>query len=348
MKSEVQPATISNGTELANDHEQSTAYGAWLPIVRWFDLWAGIEHMRTDQAPSEVDWLRAIPLIVVHVLCLAVFVVGWSWTAVCVAIGFYFIRMFAITGWYHRYFSHRTFKTSRVCQFAFAVLGASSAQRGPLWWSGHHRHHHVHSDQPLDTHSVRQGGFLWAHMGWISSKKFFPPRLKSIRDFAIFPELRFVDRFATLVPAVCGLGLFGLGDLLDTYAPGLGTNGPQLLIWGFFVSTVALLRGTCMINSLSHVYGTQRYNTGDDSKNNFFLALITLGEGWHNNHHHYAASTRQGFYWWEIDITYYLLRTMQALGLIWDIREVPARVREGKISSAQLRNRSAIDERRMG
>ena len=116
MKSEVQPATISNGTELANDHEQSTAYGAWLPIVRWFDLWAGIEHMRTDQAPSEVDWLRAIPLIVVHVLCLAVFVVGWSWTAVCVAIGFYFIRMFAITGWYHRYFSHRTFKTSRVCQ----------------------------------------------------------------------------------------------------------------------------------------------------------------------------------------------------------------------------------------
>ncbi|MBA5868726.1 MAG: acyl-CoA desaturase [Nitrospira sp. CR2.1] len=299
-------------------------------MLRWFDSWAGIEKMETDTAPASVDWLRAIPLITVHLICLGVFIVGWSWVAVGVCAAFYFIRMFAITGWYHRYFSHRTFKTSRACQFAFALLGSSCAQRGPLWWAGHHRHHHIYSDKPEDTHSVRQGGFLWAHIGWISSKKFFPPRLKSIGDFAKFPELRFLDRFDTLVPTICGFGMFGLGNLLETYAPGLDTNGPQMLIWGFFVSTVALLHGTCTINSLSHVYGSQRYKTGDDSKNNFILAMITLGEGWHNNHHYYAASTRQGFYWWEIDITYYMLRAMQAVGLVWDIREVPVHVREGK------------------
>ena len=330
MTSDLQPLIGAIGGELPKNDERSNRERTWLPILRWFDLWAGIEQMRTDEGSAAVDWVRAIPLILVHVLCLGVFLVGWSWTAVGVAIGLYFIRMFAITGWYHRYFSHRTFKTSRACQFLFALLGASSAQRGPLWWAGHHRHHHVYSDKPEDAHSVRQGGFLWAHLGWISSRKAFPPRLKSIQDFAIFPELRVLDRFATLIPAICGIGLFGLGKWLETYAPGLGTNGPQMLIWGFFVSTVALLHGTCTINSLSHVYGSQRYTTGDDSKNNFFLALITLGEGWHNNHHHYAASTRQGFYWWEIDMTYYLLRGMQAMGLIWSIRELPARVRDGK------------------
>ena len=330
MTSDLQLLTGANGGELPKNDERSKSESSWLPILRWFDLWAGIEHMRTEEARATVDWVRAIPLILVHVLCLGVLLVGWSWTAVGAAIGLYFIRMFAITGWYHRYFSHRTFKTSRGCQFLFALLGASCAQRGPLWWAGHHRHHHVYSDKPEDTHSVRQGGFLWAHLGWISSRKFFPPRLKAIQDFATFPELRFLDRFATLIPAVCGFGLFGVGKWLESYLPSLGTNGPQMLVWGFFVSTVALLHSTCTINSLAHVYGSQRYETGDDSKNNFFLALITLGEGWHNNHHHYAASTRQGFYWWEIDVTYYLLRGMQAMGLIWSIREVPARVREGK------------------
>lgn len=335
MSTDLHPLTLPENGELSKTVEQPAVAQApkhtpWLTILHWFDSWAGIENMKTDAAPATVDWLRAIPLITVHLICLGVFIVGWSWVAVGVCAAFYFIRMFAITGWYHRYFSHRTFKTSRACQFAFALLGSSCAQRGPLWWAGHHRHHHIYSDKPEDTHSVRQGGFLWAHIGWISSKKFFPPRLKSIGDFAKFPELRFLDRFDTLVPTICGIGMFGLGKLLEAYAPGLGTNGPQMLIWGFFVSTVALLHGTCTINSLSHVYGSQRYKTGDDSKNNFILAMITLGEGWHNNHHYYAASTRQGFYWWEVDITYYMLRAMQAVGLIWDIREVPAHVREGK------------------
>jgi stearoyl-CoA desaturase (delta-9 desaturase) len=154
--------------------------------------------------------------------------------------------------------------------------------------------------------------------------------LKAISDFAKYPELRFLDRFDGLVPTIAGFGMFGLGWLLEIQAPGLGTNGPQMLIWGFFISTVALLHGTCTINSLSHVYGSQRYETRDDSRNNFFLALITMGEGWHNNHHYYPASTRQGFYWWEIDLTYYGLKLLEQLGLVWDIRDVPEHVREGK------------------
>ena len=301
----------------------------WFAVLRWFDSWAGLENMKV-QGPPKVDWLRSVPFIAVHAMCLGIIWVGWSWTAVTVATVFYFVRMFAITGWYHRYFSHRTFKTSRAVQFAFAVLGSSCAQRGPLWWAGHHRHHHITSDTPDDVHSPRQKGFLWSHLGWYMSQTYYAPRLKAIADFAKYPELRFLDRFDSLVPTIAGFGMFGLGWLLEAYAPALGTNGLQMLIWGFFVSTVTLHHATQTINSLSHVYGSQRYGTGDDSRNNFILALITMGEGWHNNHHYYPASTRQGFYWWEIDMTYYGLKLMEQLGLVWDIREVPEYVRDGK------------------
>lgn len=301
----------------------------WYSFLRWFDSWAGLELTKSD-GPPKVDWIRSVPFIFMHLMCFCAILVGWSFTAVAVAIAFYYIRMFAITGWYHRYFSHRTFKTSRTVQFLFALLGGTCTQRGPLWWAGHHRHHHIASDTPEDVHSPRQKGFLWAHMGWIMSQTFYAPRLKSIADFAKFPELRFLDRYDVLVPVLTGFGMFGLGRLLETYAPELGTNGIQMLIWGYFISTVALFHGTSTINSLSHVYGSQRYETGDDSRNNFFLALITMGEGWHNNHHYYPASTRQGFYWWEIDMTYYCLKGLEWLGLIWDIRDVPEYVREGK------------------
>ncbi len=305
------------------------AQDPWFAVLRWFDSWAGLENMKV-QGPPKVDWLRSIPFISVHVMCLGIIWVGWSWTAVAVATVFYFVRMFAITGWYHRYFSHRTFKTSRPVQFAFAVLGSSCVQRGPLWWAGHHRHHHIASDTPDDVHSPRQGGLLWSHLGWYMSQTYYAPRLKGIADFAKYPELRFLDRFDSLVPTIAGFGMFGLGWLLEAYAPALGTNGLQMLIWGFFVSTVILHHATQTINSLSHVYGSQRYVTGDDSRNNFILALITMGEGWHNNHHYYSASTRQGFYWWEIDMTYYCLKLMERLGLVWDIRVVPEYVRDGK------------------
>ncbi len=292
-----------------------------IAFARWFDTAAG--GAAPADGPQEVDWLRCIPFAAVHLMCLGVIWVGWSPVAVGVAAGFYLVRMFAITGFYHRYFSHRSFRTSRAAQFGFALLGSTCVQRGPLWWASHHRMHHQRSDEPGDVHSPRQQGFIWSHMGWITSEANFGTDLRIVHDLAGFPELRFLDRFDVLVPVATGFAMFGLGALLAHLWPQLGTSGGQMLIWGFFISTVALLHGTFTINSLAHVFGRRRYETGDDSRNSFALALLTLGEGWHNNHHHYPAAARQGFFWWEIDITYYALKALEAVGIIWDLRPVP-------------------------
>ncbi len=248
-------------------------------------------------------------------MCVGVIWVGWSPTALAVAGSLYVLRMFAVTGFYHRYFSHRSFSTSRVAQCVFAVLGASAVQRGPLWWAAHHRKHHRHSDTEHDVHSPSQHGFWWSHMGWITSPANFPTDYAAVPDLAKYPELRFLDRFDILVPVLLAVTLFLLG-------------GGQLLIWGFFVSTVVLFHATCLINSLAHVIGRRRYQTNDDSGNSLVLALITFGEGWHNNHHRYPGSARQGFRWWQVDLTYYGLWLLERIRLIRDLRPVPARVLE--------------------
>ena len=276
---------------------------------------------------DRIDWLRVVPYLLVHLLCLFVFVVGVSPIAVITMVTLYLVRMFAITGFYHRYFSHRSFKTSRVGQFVFAVLGAAAVQRGPIWWAAHHRHHHAHSDQEADIHSPVRRSFLWSHTGWFLSQRGYTPDLTRVRDLLRFPELKLLDRYDVLVPTALGVSLFFFGLALQHWAPQLGTNGWQMLVWGFFVSTVLCYHATYTINSLSHRFGRQRYRTNDGSRNNWWLALLTLGEGWHNNHHHYPASARQGFFWWEIDITYYGLRVLSLLGIIWDLKPVPANVR---------------------
>ena len=293
--------------------------------MRWFDA-AAPAVSGVDPQSDGIDWARIVPFVAMHLACVAVFWVGVSPIALAAAGLLYFVRMFAITGFYHRYFSHRAFKTTRIAQFVFAVLGASAVQRGPIWWAAHHRHHHAHSDRHGDVHSPVQHGFLWSHVGWFLSRRYFTPDLSRVRDLLHFPELRLLDRFDVLVPVALAAGLFGCGALLEHHAPALGTDGWQMLIWGFFVSTVAGYHATYTINSLSHRYGRQRYETGDESRNNFWLALITLGEGWHNNHHHYPVAARQGFYWWEIDITFYLLRCLASIGVIWDLKPVPERV----------------------
>jgi len=294
-------------------------------------LWIGGAVSRSDEGVAtedHVDWLRIIPFIAVHLMCLCVIWTGWSLVAVAVAAALYFLRMFAITAFYHRYFSHRTFQTSRFCQFIFAVAGNSAVQRGPLWWSAHHRHHHRYSDQEEDVHSPHQHSFLWSHMGWITSKSNFGTKLNTVKDLAKFPELRLIDRYETLVPLLLAAAVYGLGAFLQTAAPSWGTSGFQMLVWGFFVSTVAVAHATFSINSLTHLFGRKRYRTNDESRNSLLLALITLGEGWHNNHHYCPGTPRQGFYWWEIDITYYGLLLLSRLGLIWNLNPLPAITRE--------------------
>ena len=243
--------------------DRARATKAWHALAQWFD--AGAAPQVTDGASRDrVDWARIVPFVGMHLACLGVIWVGISPVAVGAAVALYVLRMFAITGFYHRYFSHRTFKTSRAAQFAFAVLGASAVQRGPIWWAAHHRHHHAHSDQPDDVHSPAQHGFLWSHMGWFLSRGHFAPDLGA---------------FAT-----CSGSLSCAGSTASTSScrrrspwrcshwagfssscwPALGTSGGQMLVWGFFVSTVACYHGTYTINSLSHVLGRRRYDTGDD------------------------------------------------------------------------------------
>ncbi len=292
----------------------------------WFDSHSSMQSEADGRVPLKVDWLRLLPFIGVHFACLSVYWVGWSWVAVGVALGMYVLRMFAITGFYHRYFSHRTFTTSRVMQFLMGCMGNSSVQRGPLWWAAHHRHHHKYSDKPEDSHSPRQHGFWWAHVGWISAHANFRTDMKSVPDLAKYPELVLLDRFDTTIPILLGVGMFFLGYGLNMWWPELGTSGGQMLVWGFFISTVAVAHGTFTVNSLTHIWGKQDYPSNDDSKNSLLIALITLGEGWHNNHHYYQSTVRQGFRWWQIDITYYGLWMMSKLGLIWNLKPVPAKV----------------------
>ena len=291
-------------------------------LRRWFDS-AGDDPLGDDA--DRIDWLRTLPFIAMHVACVGVFWVGFSPSALLVAAALYAVRMFALTAFYHRYFSHRAFRTSRPVQFVFAAIGAMCVQRGPLWWAAHHRHHHRHTDTPEDLHSPRQHGFLWAHMGWFLTPRGFRTDWNAIPDLKKFPELRVLDRFDLLMPVLLAVALYFFGNWLESAHPGLGTSGGQMLVWGFFVSTIVLFHATVTINSLAHQFGSRRFETHDDSRNNWLLALITFGEGWHNNHHHYPGSARQGFHWWELDLTWYGLKLMQGFGLVHDLKPVPAR-----------------------
>jgi stearoyl-CoA desaturase (delta-9 desaturase) len=226
----------------------------------------------------------------------------------------YFLRLFCITAGYHRYFSHRAFRTSRAMQFVLAFGGAMAAQKGALWWAAHHRVHHRFSDQPGDVHSPKQG-FWWSHVGWILCRKNDETRFELIPDLARYPELRFLDQWHLLPPVVLGAACFLAG-------------GWSALFIGFFLSTVLTYHSTFCINSLTHLFGRRRYVTADTSRNSLLTALLTLGEGWHNNHHYYQASANMGFFWWEIDVSYYVLRLLARLGLVWDLRRPPRAVLE--------------------
>jgi len=290
-------------------------------LARWFYAAAGEASAASDD--ERIDWLRVLPFIAMHVACVGIAWVGFSWVALWVALALYGLRMFALTGFYHRYFSHKAFKTSRAVQFLFAVIGAACVQRGPLWWAAHHRDHHRHADTEQDIHSPAHRGFLWSHMGWFLTPRGFRTHWSVIPDLRGYAELRWLDRFDILVPVLLALGLYFLGGWLGEVYPASGTSGAQMLVWGFFVSTVVLFHATVTINSLAHRFGTRRFETRDHSRNNWLLAILTFGEGWHNNHHHFPGAARQGFRWWEIDLTYYLLRLLAALGVVWDLKPVP-------------------------
>lgn len=280
-----------------------------------------------QQAKRKTDLVRLIPIALFHVGCLGAFWTGASPFAIGAAVVLYFVHVFLLTGFYHRYFSHRTFKMNRFWQFFFAVITMTAFQRDPIWWAANHRHHHKHSDDPLDIHSPKDG-LWWSHVGWMTHEDSLDTDLKQVPDLVKYPELMYLHKNEFLVPSIYGISLLLLGAALEKWAPQLGTNTAQLFVWAFFISSTVVFHSTWTINSLTHTWGTRRYDTTDTSRNNFLLALITLGEGWHNNHHHCQGTVRQGFYWWEIDLTYYGLVVLSWFGIVSDLRPVPARAYE--------------------
>jgi stearoyl-CoA desaturase (delta-9 desaturase) len=274
--------------------------------------------------PDKLDKITSIPFFAIHLLALGAFFAKFHWYYPVVALALYYVRMFGITAGFHRYFSHRSYKMGRVMQFLMALLGTTSAQKGVLWWSAHHRDHHKYSDQPEDIHSPVQRGFWWSHVGWILARRYDQTKFDRIRDFAKYPELRWLNKYHLVPPALLA-GVLGL------------IGGVPLMFW-FCVSTVFLWHGTFTINSLSHVFGSRRYQTTDDSRNNLLLALITCGEGWHNNHHYYMSTANQGFYWWEVDVSYYLLKMMSWVGLVWDLRTPPKHIRDAHLAPQPAAN----------
>lgn len=264
----------------------------------------GIEKPRHADNPSQ------LPFWAVHAVCFAAIWTGITWQSVAIAVAFYGLRIFGIGAGYHRYFSHKTFKTSRWFQFVLAFLAMTTAQKGVLWWAEKHRRHHKYSDQAEDIHSPLQKGFWEAHVGWIFRREYQISDYQLVADLAKYPELVWLDRNPMVPPIAMGVAAYLIGGW-----PGL--------VVGFFWSTVAVWHATFMINSLAHVHGKRRFVTGDDSRNNWFLAVLTMGEGWHNNHHAYQKSCRQGFRWWEWDPNYYAIKLLSFVGVVWDVHEPP-------------------------
>jgi stearoyl-CoA desaturase (Delta-9 desaturase) len=271
------------------------------------DTRSSLEPSVDRDSSTDIVYPSTIPFIIVHLMCFAAIWTGVTAGAVALGIGLYWLRIFAIGAGYHRYFSHRAYETSRVFQFVLAALAQSTSQKSVLWWAANHRDHHLHSDTERDVHSPRQMGFVYSHLGWIFSRGQETMNVNRIADFAKYPELMWLHRYEQLPAFVLAVICFGIAGW-----PGL--------IVGFFWSTVAVYHGTFCINSLAHLVGRRRYVTGDDSRNNWLLAIITMGEGWHNNHHAYQSSARQGFRWWEYDPTFYLLKLLERLGLVWNLK----------------------------
>jgi stearoyl-CoA desaturase (delta-9 desaturase) len=266
---------------------------------------------------NDIIYPSAIPFALMHLGCIAAFWSGVTYQSIVICWVLYWLRMFAIGAGYHRYFSHRAYKTSRVFQFLLALLAQSSSQKSVLWWAAKHRHHHFHSDTEQDIHSPRHKSFFYSHIGWIFDRRHDATDLVKVEDFARFPELMLLHKYEIVPALFLALLCFMVG------------GWPGLFV-GFFWSTVLLYHSTFCINSLAHVHGSKRYLTGDDSRNNWLLAFFTMGEGWHNNHHAYQSSVRQGFRWWEIDVTFYTLKALSWFGLVWDLRAPPEAVRRNQ------------------
>jgi len=252
----------------------------------------------------------------VQVSALLAFAVSFEWWYLAVWGVSHFLRAIGLTLAFHRYYAHRSFQMNRVARFVWTLIGTAAMQKGPLWWAGHHVNHHRFADREGDPHSPAVSGFYYAHIGWFlndARHDRLEPNNPVVRDFSKAPEIAFLDRYFFVPPLLLAVALFAGGGL-------------PLLIWGFCLPTTTLAHATFAINTVNHLFGSRRFDTRDESRNNVFTALFAAGEGWHNNHHRYQRAARNGFYWWELDPTWYVIRAMAAVGLAWNVQGVPDRI----------------------
>jgi len=285
------------------------------------------ETVKATQAVHSKVLVVAAFMAFFHIACFAFIYTGVSFVAVMTAFAMYVIRGIGVTGGYHRLLAHRAFKTSRFVQFLFALAGSLAVQGGPIWWVSHHRSHHRDTDTDEDIHSPVTRGMWKAHMGWMMTDEAFNENGANSRDLHKFAELKFLQRYYVWLVVLEMIGLFGFGSIWAWVFPESGTSGLQMLVWGFFISTVFTWHVTFMVNSVCHRYGSQPYDTKDASTNNFFVGVLGFGEGWHNNHHYYPNSARHGLRWWQLDTTWWLIRLLQVLGIVSEPK-LPKELRE--------------------
>lgn len=279
---------------------------------------------------KNIHWRSVIELLFIHIGALSVFYVGVSKVAFISFLIVDILGGFFVTVILHRYFTHRCFETSRIPQFIFGLLSLTVLQRGPLWWVSHHRRHHHFTDTDDDPHTPKKG-FFYSHLGWLMTLNEASTDKDHVKDWIRFPELIWLDRLEWLAPVFMILSAFYFGVIINHFFPHLGTSGLQMIVWLVCIPTMLVLHGSCLVNSCLHTFGYRRFNTPDNSRNALLFTLISFGEGFHNNHHRYHDSCCQGIEWWEIDITYYMIKLLAKIGIIWNLRMFPDSVlQEGK------------------
>ncbi len=264
--------------------------------------------------------LSTLRILLFHLSVVLVFVTGFSQTALVCFLLLFTIRMFAISAGYHRYFSHRSFETSRIFQFVLAFIATTAGQKGPLSWATSHINHHRYSDREGDPHSPVLGGWFHAHVGWLLGKGALPTDKTLVKSFMQYPEIVFLNRHHYIGTLSLVIGLALLGEFLSAHYPHLETSALQLVSWGFILSTLLVLHGTFLVNSVTHMYGNRRFDTHDNSRNVWWLLPLMLGENWHHNHHHKPGLATFSTVWWEIDFVYLGIRLLEKLGLVWGVR----------------------------
>lgn len=269
---------------------------------------------------TNISYSNASRIILFHLSVVLVFISGYSFTALITFLILYLARLFVITGFYHRYYSHQSYQTSRWLQFILTLIGTSAGQQGPLSWATSHITHHQHADTRGDPHSPVLTSGLYAHIGWLMQKDALPTNDKLVKPFLKFPEIVFLDRYHYLGTTGLIISLALLGTFLSTHHPELGTSALQLVSWGFILSTLLILHGACLVNSVAHLYGYRRFRTTDNSHNVWWLFPLTLGDNWHNNHHHTPRSASFSYAWWEVDIIYLCILLLEKSGLVWNVK----------------------------